>query len=85
MNERTPVEDTRSRDRLAGERTRLASERTLLAYARTGLAFLVAGVSGVHLLDPSFWKAIAWIFIFLGPVVLGFGIWRFARFRRAHR
>lgn len=75
-------EDLVLREKLASERTHLANERTLLAYSRTGLAFLVTGVSGVQLLDPSFWKVIAWIFVALGPVLSAFGIWRFVRFRR---
>jgi putative membrane protein len=79
------VEDMVLRERLAAERTHLANERTLLAYARTSLAFLVSGVSGVHLLGTGFFRAIAWIFVALGPVLLAVGTWRFMRFRRALR
>ena len=79
------ADDLVLRETLAAERTHLANERTLLAYARSSLTFLVAGVTGVNLLEQSHWKAIAWAFIALGPAIAAFGIFRFVHFRKAVR
>jgi putative membrane protein len=73
------------RERLAAMRTLMANERTVLAYVRTSLALLIAGFSGLHLLEPLFWKVVSWVFIVFGLAVFAVGVFRFAICRRVLR
>lgn len=70
------------RDRLALDRTTLANERTLLAYVRTALALLAGGVALLQLVDETWARVMGWGALPLAVVVLGYGVWRFARVRR---
>lgn len=80
--------ETDLRDALAVERTHLANERTLLAYIRTSLALLVGGAMVLKFLnlekDPVF-IGFAWISVFLGACILGFGSYRFISVRKRIR
>jgi putative membrane protein len=71
------------RDRLAVVRTQLANERTLLAYVRTGLA---VGAGGAALLqffsEHTGLRALAWLLIVAGVVVLAAGAYRFRSVRK---
>jgi putative membrane protein len=70
------------RDHLALDRTRLANERTLLAYIRTALMLLVAGGTAVKFVGDSHDVVITgWLFIVLGAIVGGIGVWRYLKVR----
>lgn len=71
------------RDHLAIDRTRLANERTFLAYFRTSIFFLATGISVIHI---HFFKEVTflgWGLVVLSPIILGVGITRLIRVRKA--
>lgn len=72
-------------DRLAIERTKLANERTLLAYTRTALGMVATGAGLWKLFEVPWAQAAGAAFLFLGPVVMLFGLWRFFRIQRTLR
>lgn len=71
------------REYLAIERTRLANETTLLAYIRTGLYFLVAGSTLGHVIDSVFWNIVGTPLIVIGLIIMGLGLVRYFRLKRA--
>jgi inner membrane protein YidH len=70
------------RDVLAIDRTILANERTILAYFRTMLALLAAGGSLIHFIDAPWALPAGLALLGLGPILFGFGVWRYRRVNR---
>ena len=73
------------RDGLAAERTALAAERTFLAYFRTALAMLVAGVTGVRLIEEPVLIRVSYLLAASGVLVLNLGVVRLLHSRRTMR
>ncbi|MCB0505217.1 MAG: DUF202 domain-containing protein [Cyclobacteriaceae bacterium] len=71
------------RDHLAIDRTRLANERTFLAYFRTSIFFLGTGISVIHIQFFQEVTYLGWILVGMFPLILGVGIYRLIRVRRA--
>ena len=67
------------REWLAVERTKLANQRTLLAMLRTGLYFLVMGLTIVSLDQLESMQPYYWVFILVGAIFIGFGIFSFLK------
>ncbi len=78
----TGHDDPILRDVLAIDRTILANERTILAYFRTMLALVAAGASLIHFIE-AWWALPAGVVLLAsGPVLFGFGVWRYRRVNR---
>ena len=76
------AENTKVRDTMAIHRTKLANERTLLAYWRTSLAFIIAGAVILRLDHTTQSVFLSGALIFLGVIVLGYGFYRFKKYRK---
>jgi putative membrane protein len=64
-------------DSLAVQRTILANERTILAYLRTFIGMVGSGAALLKLIDFEWTRPIAFILIFLAPVILVIGLFRY--------
>ena len=71
------------RDQLAIDRTMLSNDRTMLSFVRTALTLIIAGGTVLHFLEGRKWDTIGWFVLFLGFVVLVFGIMRYRRMYEA--
>jgi len=70
------------RDHLAIDRTKLANERNFLAFVRTALAFVAGGFGLIKFVDELAYIVIGWILVGIGAIVLGFGFYRYLKFKK---
>ncbi len=70
------------RDYLAADRTVLANERTLMSYIRTSVALAAGGGSLIHFFNSLVTTIGGVVLIILAVVTIGWGLQRFAYYRR---
>ncbi len=63
-------------------RTIMANERTLLAFLRTSLGFLLGGIAMIKYLKHPLIEGLGWVSIFLAPVFLIWGLYRYRHVKK---
>lgn len=71
-----------SENLLAIGRTIMANERTLLAFLRTSLGFFFGGIALIKYLKHPLIQVIGWVSIFLAPVFLVWGLYRYKQVKK---
>jgi putative membrane protein len=63
-------------------RTIMANERTLPAFLRTSLGFFLSGIALIKYLKHPLIQILGWVSIFLAPVFLVWGLYRYRHVKK---